>query len=536
MIRTYDYIIVGAGSAGCVLANRLSEDPKNSVLVLEAGGKDSHPLIHIPFGTAKIWKDPKFNWSYMSEPEPFMNNRRLYHPRGKVLGGSSSINMTAYVRGNKGDYDRWGQMGLTDWTYEKVLPYFKKSENYITERNEFHGDSGPLKTAIAPTQDPIFDAYVQSGETLGYAYQGDFNGGEQEGLARMQFTTAEGRRQSAAVAFLHPALSRNNLDAITQAQVQRVIFEENRAVGVNYLVNGRTVTSRAQKEVILSGGTFNSPQLLMLSGVGPSEHLHELGIDTIVDRKNIGKNLQDHPCVWMEFERKSYSAFQSNLRFDRLVLNMLRAYFFRSGPATHPVGLGTGFIKSRSELALPDIQLFLRPFSAQAREWFPLVRKPGPSGIGLMACHLRPESRGEVTLASQNPSDPPKILNNLFSTETDRATMRQGFKLVREIAAQKAFASHLGKEMSPGEDVVNDDEIDSFIRETANTVFHPIGTCRMGRDEDSVVDSELMVRGCKNLRVVDASVMPDLVGGNINAPVLMIAEKAADYILERQVS
>ncbi|MEE3000702.1 MAG: GMC family oxidoreductase N-terminal domain-containing protein [Pseudomonadota bacterium] len=534
MKKEFDYIIVGAGSAGCVLANRLSENPNNSVLVLEAGGKDSHPLIHIPSGTAKIWKDPKFNWSYMSEPEPFMNNRRLFHPRGKVLGGSSSINMTAYVRGNKGDYDRWGQMGLTDWTYDKVLPYFKKTENYITERNEFHGDSGPMKTAIAPTEDPIFDAYIKAGEALGYTYRDDFNGNDQEGLARMQFTTAEGRRQSAAVAFLHPALGRQNLQVITRAQVQRIQFEEIKAVRIEYLVDGRSFVVGANREIILSGGTFNSAQLLMLSGVGPSAHLKEHEIKPIVDRKNVGKNLQDHPSVWSEFERRSFSAFQRDLRFDRLVVNMLRAHFLRSGPATHPIGLGTGFVKSRPELAIPDIQLFFRLFSVQAREWFPFVRKPGPSAIGLMACHLRPESRGEVTLASKNPNDPPKILNNLLSTEVDRATMRQGFKITRALATHPAFSSHLGKEMTPGEEVQSDQEIDSFIRETANTVFHPIGTCRMGIDDDSVVDPELKVRGCKNLRVVDASVMPDLVGGNINAPVLMIAEKAAQYILGLQ--
>jgi len=528
----FDYIIVGAGSAGCVLANRLSADPRNTVLVLEAGGKDSHPLIHIPFATSKIWKDPKFNWSYMSEPEPFMNNRRLYHPRGKVLGGSSSINMTAYVRGNRGDYDRWGQMGLVDWTYEKVLPYFKKSENYLSGRNEFHGASGPMKTAIAPTEDSIFDAYLKAGESLGYAYRDDFNGSEQEGLSRMQFTSAEGRRQSAAVAFLHPALGRTNLEAITRAQVQRIQFEGKKAARIEYIHNGRSFVVGANKEIILSGGTFNSAQLLMLSGIGPSDHLQEFDIKTIVDRKNVGKNLQDHPSVWIEFERKSFSAFQRDLRFDRLALNMLRAHFLRSGPATHPIGFGTGFVKSSPELALPDIQLFFRLFSVQAREWFPFVRRPGPSGIGLMACHLRPESRGEVTLASNNSNVPPKIINNLFSTDADRAAIRRGFKIIRALATQPAFANHLGKEMIPGETVDTEDEIDAFIRETANTVFHPIGTCRMGIDEDSVVDTQLKVRGCENLRVVDASVMPDLVGGNINAPVLMIAEKAAEYILE----
>ena len=529
--HTYDYIVVGAGSAGCVLANRLSADPKNSVLVLEAGKKDSNPLFHIPTGTAKIWNDAKYNWSYMSEPEPHMNNRRLYHPRGKVLGGSSSINMTAYVRGNRGDYDRWGQLGLADWTYDKVLPYFKKSENYLTEHNDYHGDSGPMKTAIAPTEDNIIDAYKAAGEALGYPFRGDFNGAEQEGLARMQFNSAEGRRQSAAVVFLRPALRRRNLVAETGAHVQRILFDGNKAVGIEYQKNGQAKTVRANKEVILSGGTYNSAQLLMLSVIGPAALLQEHGFEVVADRKNVGQNLQDHPSVLIEYARKTPSEFQKNLRYDRLVVNMLRAQFLKSGPATHPLGFGTGFVKSRLDLELPDIQLFFRLFSMQSCEWFPLIRKPGPPGIGLIACHLRPESRGAVTLASNQPNDPPKILNNFFSTEMDRTAIRQAFKIKRAIAAQPAFNEHLGEEMMPGDDVKSDDEIDGFIRESAMTVFHPIGTCRMGIDDGSVVDPKMNVRDCDSLRVVDASVMPDLVGGNINAPVIMIAEKASEYIL-----
>ena len=528
---SYDYIIVGAGSAGCVLANRLSADQKKSVLVLEAGVKDSNPLIHIPAGTAKIWNDPKYNWSYLSEPEPFMNNRQIYHPRGKILGGSSSINMTAYVRGNGGDYDRWGQMGLTDWTYEKVLPYFKKSENYLSERNDYHGDNGPLKTALSPTEDAIFDSYIAAGKALGYPHQPDFNGVEQEGLSRMQFTTAEGRRQSTAVTFLHPALSRNNFEAITGAHVQRVVFDGIKATGVEYIKGGQKFTVNATKEVILSGGTYNSAQTLLLSGVGPADHLVEHGISVVADRMNVGQNLQDHTCVLVESERKSASTFQKNLRYDRLVLNMLRAQFLKSGPAAEPLGFGTGFVKSRTELALPDIQILFRLFSMQAHEWFPLLRKPGPSGVGFLSCFLRRESRGSVSLGSNSPGGAPKIINNFFSTEMDRKTMREGFKISRSLATNASFSEHLGIEMLPGDAVQSDDEIAGFIRETANTVFHPIGTCLMGIDEGSVVDPQLNVRGCKNLRVVDASVMPDLTGGNINAPVIMIAEKAADYIL-----
>lgn len=530
--QIFDYIIIGAGSAGCVLANRLSADPNNRILVLEAGCRDDDWLVHIPSGVAKIWNKPKYNWSYFSDPEPNMNNRRLFHPRGKILGGSSSINMTAYVRGNKGDFDRWGQMGLIDWSYEKVLPYFKKSENYLSERSDYRGHGGPMKTALSPTEDPIFDAYIAAGENLGYPFCSDYNGAGQEGFSRMQFTAFQGRRQSTSVAFLRPALSRPNLEVITEAHVQVVDFDGTKATGIQYKKNGTKFSVLANKEVILAAGTYNSAQTLLLSGIGPADQLRKHGINVVVDRPNVGSNLQDHPSIMLEYERKTSSDFQNNLRYDRLILNMIRAQIFKSGPATHPLGLGTGFVKSRPEVILPDIQILFRRFSVQSREWFPLIRKPGVSGIGLISCHLRPESRGEVCLVSNNPNEPPKIVNNFLSSHNDCEALRSAFKINRSIGTNVALSKHLGEEILPGNKVESDDDIDQFIRETAATVYHPVGTCRMGVDEDAVVDAQLKVRGCQNIRVVDASVMPDLVGGNINATVIMIAEKAADYIRE----
>ncbi len=529
----FDYIIVGAGSSGCVLAHRLSENPSHRVLILEAGKKDSNWLIHIPMGVAKIWNQDCFNWSYYSEPEPHMENRKLYHPRGKVLGGSSAINMMAYVRGNSGDYDRWAQMGLTDWSYERVLPYFRKAEAFIKGANDYHGENGPLKTQPNPSTDPLMEAYFEAGKAAGLPVTDDFNGAEQEGLARMQFNIGNGRRQSAAVAFLHPILKRPNLTLMTEANVDRIDFEGTKAKGITYTQGGQSVMVTAARDVIVASGAFNSPQLLMRSGVGPAAHLQEAGIRVVADRQNVGGNLQDHPSVMIEFKRKRRSDFHRELRLDRLSFNMLRALFKRDGPATMPLGFGTGFVKSAPEVALPDIQLFFRLFSVHAHDWFPVVKPAGMDGLGLLACHLRPESRGTVRLDPKNPNGPPRILNNLLSTDYDRRAMRYSFKLMRTLAGAASFEKDIEKETLPGREVEGDDEIDAFIRQSAVTVYHPVGTCRMGIDDASVVDPDLKVRGCQNLRVVDASVMPDIVGGNLNAPVMMIADKASDIILGR---
>ncbi|NQV56283.1 MAG: choline dehydrogenase [Rhodospirillales bacterium] len=532
-IGDFDYIIVGAGSAGCILASRLGENKQTRVLVLEAGGKDTHPLIHIPMGVAKVWNMPSLNWSYTSEPEPHMDGRRLYHPRGKVLGGSGAINMMAYVRGHRGDFDRWAQTGLRDWSYDRILPYFKRTETHITGADEFHGGEGPMQTQPNPTTDPLMETWFEAGKSAGYAVTDDYNGASQDGMARLQYNIGGGRRSNSAVALLKPALKRGNITLITGAQATRIILDGKRAAGIEFSKAGRIQTAAAKAEVILAGGAYNSPHLLMLSGIGPADHLAKFGIEVAADLTSVGGNLQDHPSIGMEFARKIPSAFQAGLRYDRLTFNILRAYFLKSGPASIPVGFATAFVKSRDELEMPDIQFFFRPYSREAREWFPGFRKPAPEAMSFTACHLRPESRGEVRLKSNDPLAHVGFTNNFLSTENDRHALRQAFKISRNLAAQPAFSHIIGDEVSPGADISADDEIDAFIRETAMTVFHPASTCRMGADDASVVDPELRVRGIGNLRVADASVMPDLVGGNLNACVMMIAEKASDIILGR---
>ena len=532
-IRTCDFVVVGAGTAGCVLANRLTEDGASRVLVLEAGGRDSSMMIHMPLGVGKVWNDPRFNWSYMSEPEPALGGRRVFHPRGKVLGGGSSINMMAYVRGNRGDFDRWRQMGLAGWSYDDVLPYFKRAESFEDKNNPYHGADGPWKIRTTDIADPIVDTLFDAIRSAGYPETPDYNGAVQEGFARLQVNIHGGRRQSTAVAYLHPAMQRSNLELEVRAHVTRLLFEEGRAVGVEYRRDGETHRVRALREVVLAGGAINSPQVLMLSGIGSGGHLAEMGVEVACDRGEVGGNLQDHPSIGVEYEYATPSRFHRDLRMDRLALHALRARLFGTGRVAMPPSSLTGFFKSRQDLELPDIQMFFRPVAVTAREWFPLIRPPAEESFAFRTCHLRPESRGSVRLSSADPLEPVRIRNNFLSTETDRFVQRESFRVIRKLARQPAFDGVRGRELAPGDDAESDDEIDAFVRETLNTVYHPASTCRMGIDDGAVVDGELRVRGVGNLRVADASVFPDLVGGNINAVVVMIAEKASDLILGR---
>jgi choline dehydrogenase-like flavoprotein len=530
---SYDYVIVGGGSAGCVLANRLSEDGAASVLLIEAGGRDLHPFIHIPLGMGKMHERDMFNWGYRTEPEPNMNGREIEAMRGKVLGGSSSINVMAYTRGNRGDYDRWAQKGALGWSYADVLPYFKRCETWEGGANPWRGGAGPVGTEFAKTTDPVYDAWLEAARAAGFPVTDDYNGRQQEGFGRGQYTIRGGYRSSAATAYLRPAKSRPNLDVVTGALATRVLMHGTRATGVEYAQGIReTVRVNADREVILAGGAFNTPPLLMLSGIGPADHLRATGIKPVVDLP-VGKNLQDHLAVIIFFERLNESVFRHDMRFDRMAVSMLRAYFFGTGPGTVVPGGLHAFVKTRPELAVPDIEFMFRGAPADTHLWFPGIRPAYVDGYGIRPTLLHPDSRGEILLRSSDPREAPRIAYNFFSAPNDLPRLREGFKRAREVAYQAPMDAYRGRETSPGDAVKTDAEIDAFIRKTAITAHHPCGTCAMGTTPDTVTDPELRVRGVEHLRVVDASVMPDLVSAHINACVLMIAEKASDMIRKR---
>jgi choline dehydrogenase len=525
----FDYIIVGAGSAGCVLANRLSADGKHSVLLLEAGPKDSNLWIHVPLGYGKLFKEKTVNWMYQTEPEPGLDGRSIFQPRGKVLGGSSSINGLLYVRGQHEDYDRWRQHGNTGWGYDDVLPYFKKAEDQTRGASEFHGVGGPLPVSDSRHDDPLSDAFIAAAAQTGLPVNKDFNGATQEGAGWFQTTTRGGKRSSTAVSYLRPAKGRKNLHIETSSLAQRILFEGRRAVGLEYRKEGSLRTVRARREILVSSGAYNSPQLLQLSGVGPAELLKKHGIEVVLEAAGVGHDLQDHMQVRVVMRCSQPITLNDIVNHPgRRIMAGARYAAFRKGPLTIAAGTSGAFFKTNPRLASPDIQIHFLPFSTDKMG----ERLHSFSGFTASVCQLRPESRGSLRIRSADPSVPPEIRINYLATETDRTANVEGLKILRKILNAPALNPFVVDEYDPGAKVVSDEDLLAHCRRRGSTIYHPTSTCRMGNDPLAVVDQRLKVRGIEGLRVVDASVMPDLVSGNTNAPVIMIAEKASDMILQ----
>ncbi|WP_171205793.1 GMC family oxidoreductase [Ruegeria sp. HKCCA0235A] len=524
-----DYAVVGAGSSGCVIANRLSADPNTTVALLEAGGRDTNPWIHIPVGYFKTMHNPSVDWCYRTEPDPGLNGRSIDWPRGKVLGGSSSLNGLLYVRGQKEDYDRWRQMGNVGWGWDDVLPLFKRSEDQERGEDPYHGVGGPLSVSNMRIQRPICDAWVAAAQAAGYPFNPDYNGADQEGVGYFQLTTRNGRRCSSAVAYLKPIRNRQNLNIITNALVTRITLDGKQATGLVYRDRaGNEKTVKVRREIILSGGAINSPQILMLSGIGDPDHLKKNGIDPIHALPNVGKRLQDHLQARLVFKCNEPTLNDEVRSLINQARIALKYALFRAGPMTMAASLATGFMKTRPDVETPDIQFHVQPWSADS---------PGEgvhpfSAFTMSVCQLRPESRGELHLNGPDPSQHVKIIPNYLSTETDCRTIVDGVNIARRIAQHNPLASKISEEFRPTSQLSTDDYEGTldWVRSNSVSIYHPTGTCAMGTNETAVVDPALKVHGIGNLRVADCSIMPEIVSGNTNAPAIMIGEKASDLL------
>lgn len=529
--KRFDYIVVGAGSAGCVLANRLSEDSNNTVLLLETGGSDKSLFIKMPTALSIPMNTKKYAWQFNTQPEPYLNNREMHCPRGKVLGGSSSINGMVYVRGHAKDFDEWELSGAKDWSYQHCLPYFKKAEGWYLGGNDYRGGSGPLKVNNGnQMQNPLYQAFIDAGHQAGYPITGDYNAGQQEGFGPMHMNVSKGIRCSASKAYLDPIKKRSNLTIVTHAKVQRVLLEDKKAIGAEYTVKGKTQTALSNKEVILSAGSIGSPHLLQLSGIGDQQDLTKAGIETLHHLPGVGKNLQDHLEFYFQFKCKQPITINGKLGLFSKGLIGAHWLLFRDGLGATNHFESCGFIRSKPGIEWPDLQYHFLPAA---------MRYDGKSafaghGFQVHIGHNKPKSRGAVTVKTANPDDAPNILFNYLEHPDDIEGFRDCVKLTREIIHQDAFDEYRDEEIQPGTDVQTDEQIDSFVRASVESAYHPSCSCKMGEDDMAVVNSNTQVRGISGLRVVDSSIFPTITNGNLNAPTIMVAEKAADIILGKQ--
>ena len=535
-MENFDYIIIGAGSAGCVLANRLSKNPKNKVLLLEAGGKDNYPWIHIPVGYYKTMHNPKVDWCFRTEKDETMNNRSIRYPRGKTLGGSSSINGLLWIRGQSNDYDNWRQQGNKGWGWDDVLPYFIKSENNELGKGKFHSDEGPIMVANKKIKLKMLDEFINAAEEKGIPKVNDFNTGDNFGVGFFQFTTTFNKlglklRYSAAKGYLNPAKKRSNLKIITNAHVQKINFEGKKASGIEYFLGENLSKISANKEVILCAGSIGSPHILQVSGIGDGDKLSKIGIDLIKNLKGVGKNLQDHLMFRPVYKVKNLKSLNKKINslFGKFLIG-LEYIFNQSGPMTMGASQVCGFAKSDSSRETPNLQFHVQPISTDI---LGATKLHDFDGITPTVANIRPTSRGEINIVSKNIKDNPKIKMNYLSTDDDRYVAAQGLKLVRKIMLDtETFKKYEPEEYRPGAHIKDDEELVKAGSDYAQTIFHPVGTCKMGQDENSVVNDRLKVHGVENLRVVDASIMPNITSGNTNAQTIMNAEKASDMILE----